>query len=126
MILIYSGLAPQAIGPYSQAVRTGNLLYCSGQTPLDPKTMKIESPEIGEQTFQSIRNLESILAESGLTLSDVIKTNVYLINMDDFAKMNAVYAEIFRGHRPARSTVAVRQLPCDALVEIECIAEFKQ
>ncbi|MEW6735902.1 MAG: aminotransferase class V-fold PLP-dependent enzyme [Acidobacteriota bacterium] len=120
-----SNNAPKAIGPYSQAIRTGNLLYCSGQTPLDPESMKIESLDIEGQTLRAIQNLATILNAAGLTLSDVVKTNVYLSDMSNFVKMNAVYAECFGEHRPARTTVAVKALPCNALVEIECIAEFK-
>lgn len=121
----FSEHAPKAIGPYSQAVLTGNLLYCSGQTPLDPVTMKIESSDIEGQTRRALENLEIILRAAGLSLSDVVKTNVFLADMDLFAKMNAVYSGIFGDHRPARSTVAVKGLPYNALVEIECIAEYK-
>jgi 2-iminobutanoate/2-iminopropanoate deaminase len=117
--------APQAIGPYSQAIRTGNLLYCSGQTPIDPATMKIESFTIEDQTRRAIQNLDAVLNEVRLTLSDVLKTNVYLTDMTDFAKMNSIYKECFGSYHPARTTVAVKGLPHNALVEIECIAEFK-
>jgi 2-iminobutanoate/2-iminopropanoate deaminase len=125
MQTFHASHAPGAIGPYSQAIRTGNLLYCSGQTPLDPKSMKVEALDIGEQTRQAIHNLQAVLEEAGLTLSDVVKTNVYLTDMKDFSEMNAVYTESFGQHRPARTTVAVRALPLEARVEIECIAEFK-
>lgn len=121
----FSNNAPKAIGPYSQAMRTGNLLYCSGQTPLDPVSMRIESSEIEGQTLRAIQNLKTALNAAGLALSDVVKVNVYLSDMSNFAKMNAVYAECFGEHQPARTTVAVKGLPYDALVEIECIAEFK-
>ena len=121
----FSAEAPGAIGPYSQAIQTGNLLYCSGQTPIDPSTMKIASPDIDGQTHRVLKNLELVLAEAGLSLSDVVKTNVFLTDMEHFAAMNAVYAEVMGSHRPARSTIAVKGLPYDALVEIECIAEFK-
>jgi len=121
----FSEHAPKAIGPYSQAIQTGNLLYCSGQTPLDPVTMKIESSDIEDQTRRALENLEMVLRVAGLSLSDVVKTNVFLTDMDLFAKMNTVYAGIFGDHRPARSTVAVKGLPYNALVEIECIAEYK-
>ena len=125
MKIFYSINAPKAVGPYSQAIRTGNLLYCSGQTPIDPNSMKIESSDIESQTLRVIQNLETVLHEAGLTLSDVVKTNVYLSDMENFAKMNSAYAECFGTHRPARTTVAVKGLPYNALVEIECIAEFK-
>jgi 2-iminobutanoate/2-iminopropanoate deaminase len=121
----FSSDAPKAIGPYSQAIRTGNLLYCSGQTPVDPATMKIESHTIEDQTRRAIQNLDVVLNEAGLTLSDVVKTNVYLTDMADFTKMNAIYMECFGAHRPVRTTVSVKGLPHNALVEIECIAEFK-
>jgi len=125
MKTFYSINAPKAIGPYSQAIRTGNLLYCSGQTPVDPATMKIESSDAESQTLTAIQNLEIVLQEAGLKLTDVFKTNVYLSDMENFAKMNLVYAECFGTHRPARTTIAVKGLPYNALVEIECIAEFK-
>lgn len=124
MTIHYSASAPKAIGPYSQAIRTGNLLYCSGQTPVDPSTMKIEEPGIEEQTKRAIGNLRLVLEAAGLTLQQVVKTNVFLADMELFPKMNAIYAECFGEHRPARTTVAVKGLPLNALVEIECIAEF--
>lgn len=125
MKVYFSNNAPKAIGPYSQAVQTGNLLYCSGQTPIEPESMKIEITKIEGQTKRAIKNLEAILQEAGLTLKDVVKTNVFLTDMENFSKMNEIYAICFGEHRPARSTVAVKGLPYNALVEIECIAEFK-
>jgi len=125
MDTFYSDNAPKAIGPYAQAIRTGHLLYCSGQTPIDPISMKVESSDIESQTHRVIENLKAVLEGAGLTLFDVVKTNVFLTDMDNFAKMNAVYAAGFGTHLPARSTVAVKGLPYNALVEIECIAEFK-
>jgi 2-iminobutanoate/2-iminopropanoate deaminase len=122
----FSDEAPEAIGPYSHAVRTANLLFCSGQTPLDAITMRIDSLDVETQTFQVIHNLKSILAAAGLGLSDIVKTNVYLSDMSLFAEMNAAYVKCFGEHRPARTTVAVKGLPCGALVEIECIAEFAE
>jgi 2-iminobutanoate/2-iminopropanoate deaminase len=121
----FSNNAPKAIGHYSHAILTGNLLYCSGQTPIDPASMKIESFDIEGQTLRAIQNLETVLNDSGLTLSDVVKVNVFLSDMANFSKMNSVYAGCFGLHRPARTTVAVKGLPYDALIEIECIAEFK-
>ena len=114
--------APDAIGPYSQAIRVGDLIFCSGQTPLDPESMKLVEGEIGPQTRQALMNLKSILAAEGLTLGHVVKTTVFLKNFRDFAVMNKEYANVFGEHRPARSTVEVSRLPLDALVEIECIA----
>ncbi|KQX10206.1 RidA family protein [Flavobacterium sp. Root420] len=125
MKVYFSNNAPKAIGPYSQAVQTGNLLYCSGQTPIEPESMKIEIANIEGQTKRAIKNLEAILQEAGLTLKNVVKTNVFLTDMENFSKMNEIYTMCFGEHRPARTTIAVKGLPYNALVEIECIAEFK-
>lgn len=125
MLVVHSIKAPKAIGPYSQAIRTGNLLFCSGQTPIDPISGKVEFSDIDSQTRQVIRNLEAVLAAAGLMLSDVVKTTVFLGDMKSFTQMNNVYEECFGMHRPARVTVAAKGLPMNALVEIECIAEFK-
>ena len=114
--------APPAIGPYSQACAIGDLVFCSGQTPLDPGTGELVGEEIREQTERVLRNLGIVLAGLGLALGDVVKTTVFLADMADFEGMNAVYAERFGDHRPARTTVAVKQNPLGALVEIECIA----
>jgi len=121
-----SGRAPRAIGPYSHAVRSGWLLFCSGQTPLDPETMELVGDTIEVQAERALANLELVLGDCGLSLADVIKTNVYLQDMADFAGMNAVYARKFGEHKPARTTVAVRENPLGALVEIECVAEFDE
>lgn len=115
--------APQAIGPYSQAVWSGNRLYCSGQTPIDPKTGKLVPGGIAEQTAQAFNNLETVLLAAGLGMADVIKVNVYLTSMENFAGMNGVYATRFEAPYPARTTVAVAGLPLQAMVEIELIAE---
>ena len=123
---VSSSHAPKAIGPYSQAVWTGNLLYCSGQTPIDPATGKLVAGGIGEQTSQAFNNLEAVLTEAGLTMDNVIKVNVYLTSMANFAGMNQVYQERFSMPYPARTTVAVAELPLNALVEIEFVAEKKQ
>ena len=117
--------APKAIGPYSQAIQTGNLIFCSGQTPLDPETMKLVGTTIGEQTERVLKNLSIVLEGLGLSLQNIVKTTVFLKSMDDFQGMNGVYAKMFGEHRPARSTIAIRQNPLDALVEIECIAEVE-
>ncbi|WP_291287503.1 RidA family protein [Flavobacterium sp.] len=121
----FSKDAPKPIGPYSYAVQSGNLLYCSGQTPIKPESMKIEISDVKGQTHRVIKNLRAVLQEAGLTLNNIIKVNVFLTDMENFSGMNEVYALCFGDHRPARSTVAVKGLPYDALVEIECIAEFK-
>ena len=114
--------APAAIGPYSHAVQAGNLYFCSGQTPLDPDTMQLVGSDISTQTPRVFENIKHVLLGLGLDLNAVVKTTVYLKSMDDFEGMNAVYAEMFGTHRPARTTIAVKQNPLDALVEIECIA----
>ena len=116
--------APKAIGPYCHAMKSGNLIFCSGQTPLDPDSMKIVGTTIEEQTERVLDNLSIVLAEVGLTLKNVVKTTVYLKSMDDFKGMNRIYEEMFAGHKPSRTTIAVKQNPLDALVEIECIAEL--
>ena len=116
--------APAAIGPYSHAIQSGNLVFCSGQTPVDPETMKLVGTNIEEQTARALQNLGIVLNGLGLSLQHVVKTTVFLKDMNDFAGMNAVYAKAFDGHCPARSTIAIRQNPLDALVEIECIAEI--
>jgi len=116
--------APDAIGPYSHAIQTGNLVFCSGQAGVDPKTMKLVGGDIGAQTEQVLSNIEIVLQGMGLSLQNVVKTTVFLKDMDDFKGMNEVYARRFQPHKPARSTVAVKKNPLDALVEIECIAEI--
>ena len=114
--------APKAIGPYSQAIQVGNLIYTSGQLPINPTTGAFPEGGIKEQTRQSLRNIQAILEEAGLTMSNVVKTTVFLADMNDFADMNAVYAEFFTQPYPARSAVAVKTLPKNALVEIEVVA----
>ncbi len=117
--------APKAIGPYSHAVWTGSLLYCSGQAAVDPASGKLVEGGIGEQTQQTFNNLEAVLKDAGLSMDDVIKVNVYLTSMSNFAGMNAVYQTRFSAPYPARTTVAVAELPLNALVEIELVAEKK-
>lgn len=114
--------APQAVGPYAQAIAAGGFVFCSGQTPLVPATMRIEATTIEEQTRQVLNNLRTVLASRSLGLEDIVKTTVFLKNFADFQRMNAVYAEVFGPHQPARTTVEVSRLPLEALVEIECIA----
>lgn len=117
--------APKAIGPYSQAVAGGGFLFTSGQIPLDPSTGELVPGDIGSAVERVFDNIEAILSASGLTLDDVVKTTVYLLKMSEFGEMNAVYARRFGNHRPARSTVAVAELPKDASVEIDVIARLK-
>ena len=114
--------APSAIGPYSQAIQVGNIIYTSGQIPIDPATGSFVEGGIKEQTRQSLLNVKAILEEAGLTMGDVVKTTVFMADMNDFADVNAVYAEFFAEPYPARSAVAVKTLPKGALVEIEVIA----
>jgi 2-iminobutanoate/2-iminopropanoate deaminase len=122
--VIATGRAPAAIGPYSQAVRTGSLVFCSGQIPLDPATGQLVDGGIEAQTARALDNLTSVVAAAGLTLGDVVKTTVFLVSMDDFPAMNEVYARYFEEDPPARSTIGVAALPKGALVEIEAVAIF--
>jgi 2-iminobutanoate/2-iminopropanoate deaminase len=114
--------APSAIGPYSQAIQVGGLIYTSGQIPIDPATGVFVEGGIKEQTRQSLLNVKAILEEVGLTMENVVKTTVFMADMNDFADMNSVYAEFFTAPYPARSAVAVKTLPKGALVEIEVVA----
>ena len=125
MKVISTKKAPAAIGPYSQAIQVGNLVYTSGQIPIDPTTGAFVKGGIKEQTHQSLTNVKAILEEAGLSMSNVVKTTVFMADMNDFADMNAVYAEFFSEPYPARSAVAVKTLPKGALVEIEVVAEVK-
>jgi len=122
MKIISTANAPEAIGQYSQAITTGDFVFCSGQVPLDPKTMKLIDGNVADQTQQVFKNLAAVLDESNASLQNVVKTTVYLQDMNDFAEMNAVYAECFGDHKPARATIEVAKLPLGARVEIEAIA----
>lgn len=119
---IHTPNAPAAIGPYSQAVQAGNTLFVSGQLPIDPATGAFAGSDIASQTRQSLTNVRNILEDAGYTCADVVKTTVLLANIEDFAAMNAVYAEFFTGTCPARAAFAVKAIPKGALVEIEAIA----
>jgi 2-iminobutanoate/2-iminopropanoate deaminase len=119
---VHSSSAPAAIGPYSQAVKVGNLLFCSGQIALDPQTTQIVGKTAAEQADQVLKNLTAVLAAGGATLAHVARTTIYLVSMADFAAVNEVYARHFGNHKPARATVAVKELPKAGLVEIDCIA----
>lgn len=119
---IHTPNAPAAIGPYSQAVQAGNLLFVSGQLPVDPATGAFAGDDVVTQTRQSLNNVSAILAEAGYSCADVVKTTVLLADIGDFAAMNAVYAEFFKENCPARACFAVKDLPKGALVEIEAIA----
>ena len=115
--------APAAIGPYSQAIKVGELLFVSGQLPINPATGTFAEGGIKELTRQSLTNMKAILEEAGTSMANVVKTTVFLADMNDFAAMNEVYAEFFAAPFPARAAVAVKTLPKGALVEIECIAQ---
>ncbi len=114
--------APAAIGPYSQAVRAGSLLFCAGQIPLDPQSGEIVSQDVAEQTRRVLENMAAILKAEGLTMDNVVKTTVFLTDFGDFQTMNGVYGGFFKENPPARSTVQVSALPKNAKVEIEAIA----
>lgn len=114
--------APAAIGPYSQAVKFGNILFCSGQIPLDPASGEMSTGSVSVQAKQVMINIAAVLSAAGLGFDDVIKTTIYLVDMGDFAAVNEVYGNCFPNHKPARSTVAVKSLPRGALLEIEVVA----
>lgn len=122
MKAIHTDNAPKALGPYCQAIKAGNMVFCSGQVPINPETNNFVEGGIKEQTRQALLNAQNILRQAGLELSNVVKTTVFLSDMNDFVAMNEVYAEFFSMPYPARSAVAVKTLPKNALVEIECIA----
>ena len=124
--IVQTDAAPAAIGPYSQAVVHGGLVYTAGQIPLDPSTGELVEGDIASQTERVIQNLEGVLQAAGSSLSAVLKTTVFLRDMGDFAAMNEVYARFFGDHKPARSTVQAARLPRDCGVEIECVAALTQ
>ena len=120
---VYTSNAPEAIGPYSQAIICGNMLFTSGQVPINPATGNVETEGITDQATQVMKNLAAVLEEAGTTFDKVVKTTCFLADMNDFAAFNAVYAEYFTS-KPARSCVAVKTLPKNVLVEVEVIAEI--
>lgn len=119
---ILSDKAPAAIGPYSQAVQAGNMLFCSGQIALDPATGEMLQGDVVKQAERVMENIAAVLAAAGAGFDDVVKTTIFLVEMGDFAAVNEVYGRYFTSHKPARSTVAVKSLPRGALVEIETVA----
>jgi len=123
MKVVQTSAAPAAIGPYSQAMISGNLIFTSGQIPLSPEGGQVAGSTITEQTEQVIKNLDAVLNSAGSSMDKVVKTTCFLADMNDFAAFNEVYAKYFTG-KPARSTVAVKQLPKSVLVEIEAVAEI--
>lgn len=120
--VIHTNNAPAALGPYSQAIKAGNLLFLSGQVPLDPETMTVVEGGIKEQSTRSLTNIKNVLAEAGADFSNVVKTTVFIKDMNEFNDLNEVYAEFFGENKPARSCVEVARLPKDVKVEIELIA----
>jgi 2-iminobutanoate/2-iminopropanoate deaminase len=120
--IVATGSAPAAIGPYSQAVKAGGMLYCSGQIALDPATMQMVGATAAEQAERVLQNLEAVLKSGGSSFDKVVRTTIYLVSMADFAAVNEVYGKRFPNHKPARATVAVKELPKQGLVEIDCIA----
>jgi 2-iminobutanoate/2-iminopropanoate deaminase len=123
--VVATGGAPKAIGPYSQGIAVGGFLFTAGQVALDPSTGELVVGGIADQTTRALENLRAVLSAAGSSLSQVVKTTVFLVDMADFAPMNEVYGRFFGDHRPARSTVAVAGLPRGALVEIEVIATVR-
>ncbi len=119
---INSPHAPAAIGPYNQAIRYGNFVYTSGQVALDPASGQLVGDDVQTQTRRVFQNLQAVLESAGTSLDNIVKTTVFLTSMSDFQAMNIVYAEYFQAMKPARSTIAVVELPRKALVEIECVA----
>ncbi len=119
---VHTDAAPAAIGPYSQAVVLGDLVFCSGQVALDPKTMQLVGTTAADQCTQVMKNLAAVLQQAGSSFDQVVRTTIFLASMDDFAAVNEVYGRSFPGNKPARATVAVKTLPKNALVEIDCIA----
>lgn len=119
--VIFTKEAPAAVGPYSQAIKAGNVVYCSGQIPLVPETGLLVEGDIKAQATQSLKNVEAVLKEANATFNNVVKTTVYLVDMADFAAVNEVYADFFGDHKPARSCVAVKELPKGARVEVEVL-----
>lgn len=124
--VISTDKAPAAIGPYSQAIQAGDFLYASGQIPIDPKTGAIVPGDVADQTKQSLENAKAVLGAAGYALEDVVKTTVFITDMGNFATVNEVYSKYFEKDAPARSCVAVKALPKDALVEVEVVAWKKQ
>ncbi|MDH5887525.1 RidA family protein [Vibrio splendidus] len=124
MEIVFSTQAPAAVGPFSQAIKSNGMLYLSGQLPLDPETMKFSASNVTGQAEQIFRNISSVITEAGCEKESIVKTTVFLSDMNNFAEFNAAYSEFFGEHKPARSCVEVARLPLDALVEIELIAEL--
>ena len=125
MLTISTDIAPAAIGPYSQAIRSGNFLFCSGQLGISTDTKALVENDIEKQTQQIFSNIKAVLKADDLGLANIVKTTIFLSDMANFPIVNELYAQQFEGHKPARSTVQVARLPLDALIEIECIAAYE-
>lgn len=125
MQIISTNNAPAAIGPYSQAIESNGLLFCSGQLGIDPAIGKLVADDTASQTAQIMKNIKALLNAANLDLNDIVKTTIFLASMDDFKAVNEIYASHLGTHKPARSTIQVAKLPLGAMVEIECIAELK-
>jgi 2-iminobutanoate/2-iminopropanoate deaminase len=121
---VHTDNAPKVVGPYSQAIITENLVFCAGQIAINPETGKLEGENITEQTQQVMKNITAVLEEAGCSLDNIVKTTCFLANMKDYADFNAAYEKALGNHKPARSAVEVAQLPIQALIEIEVIAEI--
>ncbi len=119
---VHTDSAPAAIGPYSQAVKAGGMVYCWGQIAHDPNTLEMAGDSVAEQAEKVMQNLTAVLEAAGSSLDKVVRTTIYLVSMADFATVNEIYGRHFGEHRPARATVAVKELPKAALVEVDCIA----
>ena len=119
--VIFTDKAPAAVGPYSQAIKAGNVVYCSGQIPLVPETGALVEGDIKAQAEQSLKNIKAVVTEAGADLTSIVKTTVYLVDMADFGAVNEVYSDFFGDHKPARSCVAVKELPKGAKVEVEVL-----
>ena len=126
MDIIHTNQAPEAIGPYSQAVVLNGLVFTSGQIAIDPATGRVEAQDVQEQTEQVMKNLSAILVAAGSSLSQVVKTTCFLQDMEDFSSFNEIYAKYFAGHKPARSCVAAKSLPKGVLVEVEAVAALEK
>lgn len=120
--VIHTDKAPKAVGPYSQAIMVGDFLFCSGQISIDPATNEVKLGSVQEQAHQVMKNIQAVLSEAGFQLSDIVKTTIFLTSMSDFAAVNEVYSSYLKEPYPARSTIAVKELPKNVTVEIEVIA----
>lgn len=125
MEIISTNNAPKAIGPYAQALKAGNYLFCSGQLGIDPQSGKLAGSDTISQTKQVLKNIKEILSAAGLEMKDIVKTTIFLVSMDDFKDVNMIYANAMGDHKPARSTVQVAGLPLGAKMEIEAVAAFR-